>query len=268
MSKKPKVSVIMGVLNAEKRLEESIKSIQNQTFEDWEFIICDDGSTDGTIDLLKSIAHYDNRIILLKNKKNIGLASTLNRCIDASRGEYIARMDDDDFSYPDRLKIQFDFLNNNREYDFVSSAIDSYNGEIVVANKEVRCIIPQKEDFLWGNCFVHPATMFRASKLKDVGGYRVAKETRRAEDYDLFMRMYARGMKGYNIQKPLLRYYINPVAMKKRKYKYRIDEMIVRYKGFKALNLFPRGIIYIFKPLIVGLIPNSILFDIRNKYGK
>lgn len=264
----PKVSIIMGVLNAEKRVIDSVKSIQNQSFENFEFIICDDGSSDNTVKILKNIAKKDKRIIVIENENNIGLARTLNKCIDIAKGEYIARMDDDDFSYEDRIKLQVEFLDNNLEYAFVSSAIDSYDGENVLSNIKLRCKEPKKEDFLWGNCFVHPATMFRADKLKEVGGYRVAKETRRAEDYDLFMRMYENGMKGFNIEIPLLRYYINPVAMKKRKYIYRVDEVIVRYKGFKSLGLLPKGLVYVIKPLVVGLIPNGILYNVKKIKNK
>lgn len=264
----PKVSVIMGVLNAEERVIDSIKSIQNQTMENFEFIICDDGSSDNTVNILENIAEEDRRIIVIKNEKNIGLARTLNKCIELARGEYIARMDDDDFSYKDRLKLQVEFLDNNLDYDFVSSAIDSYDGEKNISKVKLRCKTPKKEDFLWGNCFVHPATMFRATEIKLVGGYRVAKETRRAEDYDLFMRMYANGMKGLNIETPLLRYYVNPKAMKKRKYVYRIDEMIVRYKGFKSLGLLPKGLMYVIKPLFVGVIPNNLLYKIKKKKYK
>jgi len=262
---KPKVSIIMGVFNGRQRIIDSIKSIQNQTFIDWEFIICDDGSTDGSYDLLLEISYNDSRIIPIKNIKNLGLTRTLNNCLSIAKGKYIARMDDDDYSYPDRLKIQVDFLDKNPEFDFVSSAVDIYDGEKVVYQQMPRKIEPVKEDFLWGSCFVHPATVFRANKLKEVNGYRYSKETRRAEDYDLFMRMYASGMRGYNIDKPLLRYFVNPVAMKKRKYKYRIDEIIVRYKGFKKLDLFPKALIYLFKPLLVALIPKRLLLKLQRK---
>lgn len=261
----PTVSIIMGVLNAENRMQEAIKSIQNQTFFDWEFIICDDGSTDNTYKMLLRLAEEDSRIKPIKNKENLGLTRTLNNCLKITRGKYIARMDDDDFSYPNRLKVQVDFLEVNREYDFVSSSVDIYDGEKVIY-KEKRKEFPQKDDFLWNSPFVHPATMFRASKIKEIEGYRFAKETRRAEDYDLFMRMYAEGMKGYNFKESLLRYFVNSEAMRKRKYKYRIDEAIVRYKGFKMLGLFPKAAIYVIKPLVVGLFPNELLFKIKQKH--
>ncbi|MED2972871.1 glycosyltransferase family 2 protein [Fictibacillus sp. B-59209] len=263
----PKVSIIMGVLNGKDRILTAVDSIKEQTFEDWELIICDDGSTDGTFELLLDIAEKDQRIKPIKNQVNLGLARTLNHCLEVSKGEYIARMDDDDYSYPDRLAIQVDFLNKHPEYDIVCSAIDIFDGEKVLYKKKPISVTPEIADFLWGSCFEHPATIFRASKLREVNGYRFAKETRRAEDYDLFMRMYAAGMRGYNIEKPLLRYYVNVQAMKKRKFKYRLDEVIVRYKGFKNLGLFPKGYLYVLKPLIVSLIPKKILLKLqRNKY--
>lgn len=257
----PKVSVIMGVYNTNNEifLKEAIESILNQSFRNFEFIICDDGSIDNTYELISKFKEKDNRIKLIKNKENMGLAYTLNHCIEVAVGEYIARMDDDDYSYKDRLEKQVLFLDSNREYDIVSSAVDIYNGENIVNKQCVKYIKPEKRDFLWGSCFVHPATMFRKNKLEEVGGYRVAKETRRAEDYDLFMRMYAKGIKGFNFEESLLRYYVNTKSMKKRKYRYRVDETIVRYKGFKELKLLKKGIIFIFKPIIVGLIPNSLI---------
>jgi len=262
----PRVSIIMGVYNAAERMDEAIKSIINQTFTDWEFIICDDGSTDNTYYRLLEWSKIDKRIIPIKNETNKGLAATLNHCITYARGEYIARMDDDDYSYPHRLEKQVEFLDKNKEYAFCSSIALLYDGDITYAPQMNKKEKPEAKDFLFTSCFIHPATVFRAEELKKAGCYRVAKEITRTEDYDLFMRMYAMGMKGYNIQEPLLRYFVNLDAMKKkRKYRHRIDEAIVRYKGFKALGLLPKGLPYVFKPLIVGLIPKNILFMIKNK---
>lgn len=262
---KPIVSIIMGTLNSETRIVEAIQSIQNQSFSDWEFIICDDGSSDNTYNILIKLAEIDSRIVVLRNSTNQGLAKSLNRCIDIAKGEFIARMDDDDYSYKDRIYKQVNFLINNQDYDIVSSAIDIYDGKIITHKQSVKTNYPQKSDFMWGSCFVHPATMFRAEKLKSVNGYRISKETRRAEDYDLFMRMYSEGMKGYNFSESLLRYYVNPIVIKKRKFIYRIDEVIVRYKGFKKLKLFPKAIPYVLKPILVGLIPKRLILNIQSK---
>ena len=258
-----KVSVIMGVLNASSRMDVAITSIIEQTFENWEFIICDDGSSDNTYSKLLEWQKKDDRIIPIRNQKNIGLAASLNRCIGISKGEYIARMDDDDFSYPCRFKKQVNFLNEHSEYALVSSIVDIYDGENILTRKIRTKEKPQKKDFLFTSCFVHPATMFRIEPLMSVNCYNVEKEAMRCQDYDLFMRLYSLEYHGYNIQEPLLRYFVNPGAMKKRKYKYRLDEAVIRYKGFKLLGLLPKGILYVIKPLIVGLIPRKMLFKLQ-----
>lgn len=261
----PKISVIMGVYNAAKRMDEAIDSIIKQTFTDWEFIICDDGSIDNTYSRLLEWSKIDKRIIPIRNEVNRGLAATLNHCITYATGEYIARMDDDDYSYPHRFEKQVNFLDNNKEYAFCSSIVLVFDGVktyVPAKNKKEK---PEAKDFLYHTCFIHPATIFRAEELKKAGCYRIAKEISRTEDYDLFMRMYAMGMKGYNIQQPLLRYFVNLDAMrKKRKYRHRIDESIVRYKGFKELGLLPKGLPYVIKPLLVGLIPKKILLMLKS----
>ncbi|WP_317311066.1 glycosyltransferase family 2 protein [Clostridium thermobutyricum] len=266
----PKISVIMGVFNVGNgtKVEIAIRSILSQSFGDFEFIICDDGSEDNTYKIIEKIAEEDRRIKLIKNDNNQGLAQTLNNCLKISKGEYIARMDDDDFSYKDRFKKQVEVLDKNKNIDIVASSLDIYDGKKITHKQNIRVEYPEKEDFAWGTCFFHPSTMIRRKKLEEVNGYRVAKETRRAEDYDLFMRMYAMGCKGYNFKESLLRYYVNPEAMKKRKYIYRIDEAVVRYKGFKLLNLSRTKNIYILKPLIVGLIPKKLIFKIIKRIYK
>ncbi|WP_251516529.1 glycosyltransferase family 2 protein [Oceanobacillus luteolus] len=256
----PRVSVIMGVMNAASRLDESIESIINQTFSDWEFIICDDGSTDHTYERLLEWSKRDSRIVPIKNNDNLGLAATLNHCIEYCTGEYIARMDDDDISYANRFEKQVNFLDTNPDYAFVSCKTDIFDGVNLYKSKVRLIEEPTKQDLLWQSRFIHPATMFRLDALKRVDGYRVARETIKSQDYDLFMRLYASGLKGYNIQEPLFRYYINPVIKKKKtKYKYRVNEAIIRYKGFKKLGFPIRGVPYIFKPLILGLIPVRLI---------
>lgn len=259
----PRVSIIMGVYNGQQKVSEAIQSVLNQTYEDWEFIICDDCSSDETRKVLEEWQKREPRIRILCNAENRKLAATLNRCLSIAKGSYIARMDDDDYSYPERLEEQVEFLDKHPEFGFVSSLVDCFDGTDIVKNRFYRKAEPQKEDFLSGTQFVHPATVFRKEILEAAGGYRETKETRRTEDYDLFMRLYALGYKGYNIQKPLLRYYVAPQAMQtKRKYIYRIDEAKVRWRGFQALGLMPKGLIYVARPLIVGLIPQWVMWKV------
>lgn len=261
----PKVSIIMGVYNCAKTLRASIDSILAQTFTDWEFIICDDGSKDETFVILQEYGErYPEKFVILKNEKNCGLATSLNKCFQKSVGKYIARMDGDDISLAERIEIQIKFLEEHLEYDLVSCSFYVFDDSEVWGIRKLK-EKPEKEDFLWTSPFCHACVVYRAGSLKSVGAYRCEKETLRCEDYDLFMRMYATGMKGYNIQKPLYKVYEGREAYARRKYRYRWDEAKVRFKGFKILNLLPDGIPYIIKPLVVGLIPWKIIEMVKKR---
>lgn len=265
----PKVSVIMGTYNGAKTVDAAIQSICDQTFTDWEFIICDDCSTDDTLEHLRRWKKKDDRIKIIKNRKNSHLAYSLNHCLSIAKGQYIARMDDDDISYPERLNILVEFLDENLDYAFVGSLVECFDGNQTINGQRMyRKEKPEKKDFLSISPFIHPTVMFQKKALEKVKNYRVSKETRRTEDYDLFMRLYARGYKGYNIQTPLYRYYISPDAMvKKRLYRYRIDEAIIRWKGFGALGLLPGAFPYVIRPLLVGLIPQKLIWYLKYKKG-
>ena len=256
----------MGIYNGADTMDEAIESICRQTYTDWELILCDDCSKDSTLEKAEKWSFRDSRIKIIKNLENKGLAAALNHCLQYASGEYIARMDDDDFSYPERFQTQADFLDNHREYGFVSSIVDCYDGSEIVRNRFWRKEEPGKRDFLRGTQFVHPATMFRKACLDEVCGYRDLKMTRRTEDYDLFMRLYAAGYKGYNIQTPLLRYTVNVEGMKKKVgYRHRINEAMVRFDGFRRLGLMPLGMIFVIRPLIVGLIPRKVIWKLFYK---
>jgi glycosyltransferase involved in cell wall biosynthesis len=262
----PMISVIMGTFNSNfNQLEIAIESILHQTYSNWEFIICDDASTNRTYEWLCKKYLRDNRFVILRNTSNQHLAATLNKCISCANGKYIARMDDDDYSYPDRFFKEICLLEQDANLALVSSSTDIFDGtKIIGINKSLPN--PQKKDFLWGSCFVHPATMFRKNALLTVNNYRSLWRTTRSEDYDLFMRLYSAGYTGINIQESLLRYFVNPQAMKKRRYIFCIEEAFTRFYGFKDMDiLFPIGWIYVFKPLIVGLIPKTILFFLQAK---
>jgi len=116
---KPKISVIMSVYNGEKHLPRAIDSVLEQTFEDFEFIIVNDGSTDNTPKILGS---YSDKRIYVINQENMGLTRSLNEAIELPRGAYIARMDADDISLPDRLLYQVDFLDGNEDVCLLSSS--------------------------------------------------------------------------------------------------------------------------------------------------
>lgn len=260
-----KVSIIMGIykmINKRDIVKLAIDSILNQTYRDFEFIICDDGSNDGTYEMVQDLIRNDKRVILIKNNQNKGLAYSLNHCLSIAKGKYIARMDADDISMPDRLEKQIGFLNKHLEYAMVGCNLLLINDK-GIWGKRILAKKPTKKSFLFTSPYCHPAIVMRKEVLDKVNNYKVEKITRRAEDYDLFMRIYANGYKGYNMQEFLYQFREDNDAYKRRAYKYRIDDVQVRYRGFKALGLMPKGFLYVIKPLVVGLIPQKILVRLR-----
>lgn len=260
-----KISIIMGIykmINKKDIVKLAIDSILNQTYRDFEFIICDDGSNDGTYEMVQDLIKKDKRVILIKNNENKGLAYSLNHCLSIAKGEYIARMDADDISMPNRLEKQIKFLDEYLEYAIVGCNLLLINDK-GVWGKRILAEKPTKKSFLFTSPFCHPAIVMRKDVLDKVDNYKVEKITRRAEDYDLFMRIYANGYKGYNMQEFLYQFREDDDAYKRRAYKYRIDDVQIRYRGFKALGLMPTAWVYVIKPLIVGLIPQKYLSKLR-----
>ncbi len=264
----PQLSIISGAYNISGcySFRKSIESVLDQTFSDFEFIICEDGSHDNSWELLNEYAQKDSRIKLLRNEKNLGLAASLNRCIEVSVGQFIARHDCDDYNAPERFAKQISFLNSHPDVSLVGTAVILFdeNGEWGKMNfpKSVS-----NRDFLFRSPFQHGSVMFRRDALLEAGCYRVAKETRRAEDYDLFMTMQT-FCKAANLPEYLYYFCDDKKTRKRRKYRYRIDDVKVRWRGFKKLNLLPQGILHVIKPLIVGLIPSSMLERLKNRFYK
>lgn len=182
----PKVSVLMSVYNAKRYVGEAVASILSQTFADFEFIVIDDGSTDGTGEILRGF--HDKRILLVKNEENIGLTKSLNKGLQLTRGEYIARLDADDVSMPERLEKQVRFLDAHPDVGLVATAVAYVgpDGEELGVQRIRRKDFYQAlvdMDFIWE----HSAALFRAACMKTVGLYR--EEFEYAQDYDLWLRI-------------------------------------------------------------------------------
>ena len=257
-----KISVIMGIYNCADTLKEAVKSIENQTYENWELILCDDGSKDGTYQIAEELKNQDSRIILLKNEKNLGLNKTLNRCLASATGDYIARMDGDDDCRSDRFEKQIAFLQTNPEYQIVSSSMVLFDesGEWGT----VSCPeFPKAKDTVERTAFCHAAVMVKKECMDKVGGYTEDDRMLRVEDVNLWIKLYAAGFKGYNIQEPLYRMRNDQNALNRRKYKYRINSVYVRLKGCKALKLGVKSYIKAVTPMINGLVPAKLRHFIR-----
>lgn len=262
------ISVIMAVFEIPDKnvLQKSIYSILSQSYKNIELIICDDGSKDGTFELIQELTVNDSRVILLHNHLNMGAAKARNCCIEHSSGNYIAIMDADDYSDPSRLDTQLQILKENTDISFVGTR-GLYFGEKIRGHKEYwYCEKPAERDFLFTLPFVHASILFRKEVLLKSGGYSVSRSVRRSEDYDLLMRLYALGYKGYNLAAPLYFIRADDNMFRRRKYRYRFNEFIVKFNGFKNLNLMPLGIVYAVKPLVVGLLPQKVLNYAKEKY--
>lgn len=254
--KAPNISILMSVYNAEKTLAKAIDSVLTQTYPDFEFIICDDASTDSSPALLKEYAERDGRIVLLFHSENKGLGASLNDCLEIAKGEYIARQDADDFSKPERLERTLEYLKVT-DAPYVASGIYVFDDGGVFSKRLfeeniTKHIIAKK------NPFFHPTMLFKKEILLKVDGYRVAEETRRTEDYDLVMRLAAEGYIGKNLQEYLYYVYEPYDAYLRHTRKTRRNEIRTRRYGLKKMKSPIYDYIYLLKPVIMSLIPHRL----------
>ncbi len=266
MNKTPQISVIMGIYNCADTLQEALDSLYAQTFQDFEIILCDDGSKDATYDLALKNTESHKNIVLLKNEQNLGLNATLNKCLKAAKGNYIARMDGDDISTPDRFEKEYSFLESHPEYAIVSCPMIFFDedGEFKRGNKPAH--EPQKDCFIYGIPFSHAPCLVRKEAYEAVEGYSVAKNLLRVEDYHLWYKMYLQGYKGYNLGECLYMMRDDKNAYKRRTFRNRLNESYVKYLITKNFKLNPINYIYCLRPILVGLLPNWLYNKLHRKH--
>lgn len=178
-----KISVLMPIYNAEKYLHESIDSILNQTYQNFEFIIINDGSTDGSADIVRS--YKDPRIIFVDNPKNSGLVAVLNQGLDMAQGEFIARMDADDISLQSRLEKQIKFMKKHKDVGICGTFFHIFGNQINRIEK--KKLLPSLKDMLKTSPVGHPTVMMRKSVLNKYH-LRYDPRYKYAEDYELWTR--------------------------------------------------------------------------------
>ena len=210
----PFISVVMPVFNSEKYLEKSIKSILEQTYSNFEFIIINDGSTDASLDIIKLYQKKDKRIVLI-NQKNKGISYSTNRGFLNARGKYIARMDSDDISLHSRLYEQVNFMEKNPKVGICGSWAEKFK-DSVNEKKIVKVPIDDKMKIvlLYTSCFFQSSVMFRAKLIRK---YQVKYNTNylNAGDYELWTRV-KKLTKFANIAKPLILYRDHEGGISKR----------------------------------------------------
>ena len=195
---KPLVSVLMSVRNSEQTVEKSIKSILNQSYDYFEFLIVDDCSTDSTLEKLKILEKQDGRISIFTNSENIGLTKSLNKLIKNTKGELIARQDSDDYSNPERIYTQVRYLLKNNLDAVTSRAL------IIGSTKKIpgfSYFIPAKLLMKYKNPFINGSLIIKKQVLNDLGLYD--ENFYYAQDYKLYLDLLSKGYSIKAINKPL-----------------------------------------------------------------
>lgn len=203
----PLVSVIIPVYNAGAYVKESIQSVLSQTYENIEVIIINDGSFDGSDEIIRSFAIQDERVIYISRQNN-GLISTLNEGVALAKGEFIARMDADDISYTHRIEKQLDFLLEHPDCDVCFSGVSVINHDGTIIGKDVRSISESEMivRLFFSSCFYHPSVMLRR---KVFFSYHYDINYKYAEDYRLWSELLKGGVNIKTLPMALLKYRVH-----------------------------------------------------------
>lgn len=256
---KPRITVLMGIYNCAETLSEALESLRGQTYQAFKVILCDDGSVDSTLDIAqKYSAKYPEQFILIRNQSNMGLNYTLNHCLEYADTEYVARMDGDDISLPERFEKQIEFLDAHPEYAVVSTPMIYFDENGDFRNGSDRGHSPNKMDFAHGTPICHAPSMSRTEIIKSVGGYSVDRKLLRVEDYHLWFKVYAAGHKAYILPEPYYKMRDDRNAKARRNWQCRKNEMYVRRIGFKMLRLPWHKYIWVLRPLAAHLAPMGV----------
>ncbi len=251
------ISIIMGIYNCAPTLEEALDSIINQTYKDWELIMCDDGSSDRTFEIAKEYIrqHSDYKIKLIRHERNEGLNQTLNDCLKEAKGEYIGRMDADDISLPTRFEKEIAEFEKDPNLSVVSCPMIYFDENGDWGRGKCSNTYPQKRNLVFGTVHAHAPCLVKTEAIRAVNGYSVGKRLLRVEDWHLWIKIYASGRYGKNLREPLYKMRDDQSAASRRKFKYRLNEAYVSRLAVKKLGLPKWMYFYSLRFIIVGVLP-------------
>lgn len=216
----PMISVIMSVYNESKNeLERAVLSILEQTYKNFEFIIVlDNPKCHFLKEFINKMATIDNRIVIIENDTNIGLAQSMNKCIKIAKGKYIARMDADDISYPNRLEKELNFIEKN-DFDLVYCNKENIDENSILVDGGTLGKQNPNKTLPFANCVIHPTVLVKTDVIKKVGGYRNFPTS---QDYDLWLRLLTFDYKIGFLDEILFSYRIreNSISSKKKLIQY------------------------------------------------
>lgn len=264
MNKKPLISVIMATFNEKPEfITESIQSILNQNYTNFEFIILDDSTKEETKTAIDKMASQDSRINVIRKNERMGFVPALNEGLRIAKGDFIARMDGDDISYPYRFEMQLKYFSEHPTVDILGGALDIIDEEGEIISQRIYPLqgLPLKFYTILRDPIAHPTVMMRRERLDQL---QYDESYRRGEDIELWLRLRNKGANIRNIDKPLIRYRVIPNMETKRdsfhfKYVYqaRLTNFNWKHCGFDIPSLIAA---YIYQRL-----PNSL---VRYIYGK
>lgn len=253
----------MSVYNGERFVRQAVESLLTQTYRDFELIVVDDASTDGTHNILEELAAQDNRIRVLTNSTNLGLTKSLNIALGQAQGNFVARMDADDIALPNRLEKQATFLNVHPEVGIVGTWYQFINDEgILLEEKQPPTDdTPLHRALIRFNPFLHSSTMIRKALLDRVDGYD--ESYKRAQDYDLWMRC-ASHTRFANLPEVLMqkRFTKGMVSYTREKEQIR-SALRVRLAALRQKQYPWWCFVFLLKPALAVLLPTPIVRIIR-----
>lgn len=263
--KTPLISIILSTYNGSKYIKESIESVLKQTYTNFEFIIINDCSTDNVGDLILSYKKNDNRIIYIKNEKNLKLTSSLNKGLKKVKWKYIARIDDDDIWLKEKLEKQVNFMENNSDYGVCwTQRIDiDENWKELITHKKIIKNTEIKKIMLFWSQFSHSSILIRKKAIDELWWYNIKYNY--IEDYELWLRIWTK-YKLYNIPEKLLIYRFLYSSIS-RKNKIKIQLLWIKVI-FKYSKYYPNFLKALFQRIIILIFPRkliNILVNIKNK---
>lgn len=253
----------MATYNCVDTVAEAVTSILEQTYKNWELVICDDCSGDGTYAVLEDVAAQNRgRVVLLRNQANSKLSFSLNRCLEVATGDLIARMDGDDRCSKDRLRCQVDHLVAHPEVDVVGTAYQRFNDQ-GLADVVQLDPFPDRYSLRYGVPFVHATIMMRRAAFDRLGGYTVSTRTERGQDLDLWFRFFAAGFTGHNLQQSMYLVREDGHAVRRRTLRVRYRIFRTTLMGYRMLDFPKSWYVWPFVMVLKGLVPTKAVLLYR-----
>ena len=248
------VSIITPTYNTAKFISETINSILDQTYQNWELLITDDCSSDETVDIIEGYTQKDKRIKLFRNTRNIGAAMTRNNSIQKAQGRYIAFLDSDDWWYPNKLEIQLEFITKNH-YEYVFSAFEYADEELNVTGISLKPHRISYRGMITGCNIGTPGVVYDTKVIGKV----YMPDIKTGEDWGTWLKIIKQTKYAYSINIPLWKYRIVRGSLSSNKWKQiqnsiKIYSLVLGYSKFKSLLIFS-----------FAFLPNHFVKLIKNK---